>query len=255
MDRTPYQLPFTANRIPLWMCPVCRVGHLTLPEDALLEKESAASANEPRDEDWEPTYVRGVFACMFKCSNPKCGDWVTCVGRSRVEVVEYEGEDGWDQAMENLFYPEFFSPPLVLIDIPKGCPESVRTHLKESFALFFADSGAALNCVRSSVEALLTDIGVGRKTKTKKNTFRTLSLHERIGRIPAQYRALSDMFLAIKWLGNAGSHGGDTPNSEDVRNAYELIEHVLSEVYDLRSKKLGAITKKINKKKGPEKKA
>lgn len=32
---------------------------------------------------------------------------------------------------------------------------------------------------------------------------------------------------------------------------YDLVEHVLSEIYDSKTKKLQAITKKVNKKKGP----
>ncbi len=38
---------------------------------------------------------------------------------------------------------------------------------------------------------------------------------------------------------------------DDVMDAYELTEHVLQEIYEPRIKKLKAIAKKVNKKKGP----
>ena len=40
---------------------------------------------------------------------------------------------------------------------------------------------------------------------------------------------------------------------DDVMDAYELTEHILEEIYETKSKKLKAIAKKVNKKKGPSK--
>jgi len=61
------------------------------------------------------------------------------------------------------------------------------------------------------------------------------------------------MILAIKWLGNAGSHGHAEVTMDDVMDAYELTEHILEEIYEPKLKKLKAIAKKVNKKKGPVK--
>ncbi len=61
------------------------------------------------------------------------------------------------------------------------------------------------------------------------------------------------MLFAIKWLGNAGSHSLDEVSFDDVMDAYELISHVLDELYLSRKKKLSALAKKVNKRKGPKK--
>ncbi len=60
-----------------------------------------------------------------------------------------------------------------------------------------------------------------------------------------------DMLLAIKWLGNAGSHGHGKITIDDVMDSYELTEHILAEIFEPKIKKLKAIAKKINRKKGP----
>jgi hypothetical protein len=71
--------------------------------------------------------------------------------------------------------------------------------------------------------------------------------------LPAKYAQFKDMILAIKWLGNAGSHGHSEVTIDDAIDAYELTEHILKEIYEPKAKKLKALAKKVNKKKGPSK--
>ena len=61
--------------------------------------------------------------------------------------------------------------------------------------------------------------------------------------------------MAVKWLGNAGSHSGTTVSAEDVLDAYELMEKLLAEVFNEESKKLKALAKKIIENKGPSSKS
>jgi len=58
--------------------------------------------------------------------------------------------------------------------------------------------------------------------------------------------------LAIKWLGNAGSHAEGAVTLDDVMDAYDLIDHVLQELYTQKARKAKALAKLINKKKGPK---
>ena len=251
MDRTPYQLPFTVERMPAWTCPLCRLGHLTLDKNSLISKETAASLREHDHDAWEPDWIRSVFSCVFQCSNVHCKEPMSCCGVGRVDHFEYEDpEFGLSESTEDLFTPHYFHPPLVLMDIPQKCPEKVSEYLQESFALFFADAGAALNCARTAVEALMTALGIKRFTIVK-NKQRSINLHQRIQLLPPKYQEQKDLLLAVKWLGNAGSHDGDKATAADVRVAYDLLEHVLSEIYEGKGKKLKAMAKKVNKKKGP----
>lgn len=251
MDRTPFQLPFTEKQVPKWPCPKCRVGHFALSPKTLVQKETPESLKEHGHEAWEPCWIRSVFSCIFECTNADCKKLLACCGEGRVDFFEYEDEEfGWSQYSEELFTPRYFNPPLVLMDIPAGCPESVIEHLTKSFALYFADPGAALNCARTAVEALLTNLGVKRFVVSNGKR-RPVNLHQRIQLLPQKHNDLKEMLLAVKWLGNAGSHDGGEPAIGDVRTTYDLLEHALSEIYEKKGKKLKALAKKVNKKKGP----
>lgn len=252
MDRASYQLPFGRNQLPSWRCPVCSAGNLTLDPKHLQARETAQSKRDRKHPDSEPDWIRYVFSCTFYCSNPGCQEPVVCSGTGAVQYVEVEDEEfGWGQSPEDRFTPKFFIPALVLMDIPGECRASVAVHLEESFALFFSNPGAALNAARAAVEALLTDLGVKRFSVAKGKKRHPISLHHRILSLPAKYQHLADLMLAAKWLGNAGSHDSTPPAQADVRVMYDLVEHVLSEIYEEKSKKLIAIAKKVNKKKGP----
>jgi hypothetical protein len=62
---------------------------------------------------------------------------------------------------------------------------------------------------------------------------------------------LVELLTAIKWLGNAGSHAGSSVSADDVLVAYNLIEHVLADIYNNPKSDLVAVAKKVNKRKGP----
>lgn len=98
----------------------------------------------------------------------------------------------------------------------------------------------------------MTELGVKRfVVKNGKRQF--LNLHSRIGLLPAKHSDLRDLLFAIKWLGNAGSHADSVVTLDDVMDAYELVDHVLQELYAQRAKKAKALAKLVNKKKGPKK--
>lgn len=250
MDRTPYHLPFTPDRVPYWRCPSCGSGQLTLDRKKLLIEETTQSGSARSSEDWEPDWIRYVFACIFKCSNLQCQSPVACTGTGQVSVLEVDDEEfGLTQTVEDVLSPSYFEPPLVLMDIPERCSFDVRGHLYEAFALYFSDPGAAMNCCRAAVEALLTDLGV-KRFATNSGQRRSITLHQRIMQLPKKYKEAGDLLLAVKWLGNAGSHAGSSPGAGDLRVTFDLLEHALSEVYEGKGKKLKAIAKKVNKKKG-----
>jgi hypothetical protein len=251
MDRTSFHLPFTEQQVPKWPCPTCANGYLALMPKTLVRKETPESLREHSHAAWEPDWIRYVFSCVFECTNADCKEVVACCGDGAVDFFEYEDEEhGWVQSSDERFTPKYFNPPLVLMDIPKTCPPGAEVHLRDSFALFFADPGAALNCMRTAVESLLTNLGI-RRFVIVKGKRRPVNLHQRIQLLPAKYQDVKEMLLAVKWLGNAGSHDGEEANAGDVRITYDLLEHALSEIYEAKGKKLKAVAKKVNKKKGP----
>jgi Domain of unknown function (DUF4145) len=252
MDRRLLKLPFGLENAPDWLCPTCGRGTLRIEKDSFVQRELRRSreiffyTNDYED-------IKYVYSCLLICSNGKCDEVVTSIGIGSVDCDIVEDEYGeQNQVYSNFFLPKFFEPHLKLIHIPQDCPDSVSTPLNESFKLFFSSPSAASNNVRIAIEELLTELKVKRFNVSKGRRL-FINLHQRIELLPAKYAQFKDMILAIKWLGNAGSHGHSEVTIDDAMDAYELTEHILKEIYEPKAKKLKALAKKVNKKKGPSK--
>lgn len=223
---------------------------MTLDPVNLIYKETAESAKEHSHDAWEPDWIRYVYSAVFQCSSSSCKELISSCGSGTVTLVEYEDEQfGWAQTTEENFAPKYFNPPLVLMNLPDKCPEDASAHLHEAFSLYFADPGAAMNCARTAVEAVVTALGV-KRFATANGKRKPINLHQRILLLPPRYQEIVELLLAVKWLGNAGSHDGERPEAGDLRVTFDLLEHVLSEIYEGKGKKLKALAKKVNKKKG-----
>lgn len=255
MDRKKLTSSFLLEKKIPWECPTCKIGVLEIVESSLHKLITPKSnAICSRLEEWVPEEIEYIYSCLFQCAS--CKEVISSGGIGYVDVVGYENyEDGsYDPIYDDYFKPKFFEPHLNLISIPNNCPSAVQEPLKESFKLFFSSLGASANNIRVAIEAFLTDLNVPTEKERKDGSLTFMSLHERIENIPQTYIEYKEMLLAIKWIGNAGSHNSDVkPEVEDVIDAYELIEHVLEDVYASRRKRLSEIAARINKDKGPRK--
>lgn len=253
MDRKLFKLPFSTGNTPDWPCPTCGKGILRIKKDTFLKHELSGSRKARSHDAWEPEWIEYVYICLLICSNDKCKEVVANSGTGSVDwdvVTDENGEP--DQVYSDFFLPKHFESHLKMIKIPSSCPDSVSMPLNESFKLFFSSPSAAANNVRVAIEELLTELKIKRFT-TSNGKRRFINLHQRISLLPSKYADFKDMILAIKWLGNAGSHGHEEVTIDDVMDAYELTEHILEGIYEPKLKKLREIAKKVNKKKGPAK--
>lgn len=253
MDRRTLKFPFTLENAPDWICPSCGKAPLRIRKDSFAKEERRHSRDHSH-EAWEPEWIEYVYACLLVCSDDQCKEVVASGGTGSVDWSVFEDEHGVpDQVYEDHFRPKFFQPHLKLFPFPKDCPESVTKPLEDSFSLFFSAPHAASNNVRIAIESLLTELKI-RRFNLVGGKRRFVSLHQRIALLPPKYAHLKDLILAIKWLGNAGSHdGGAEVTLDDVMDSYELTEHILQEVYAPKLAKLHKLAKKVNKKKGPAK--
>ncbi|HHR5700588.1 TPA: DUF4145 domain-containing protein [Klebsiella michiganensis] len=255
MDRKKLTSSFSLEEKIPWECPTCKTGVLGIVESSLHKRITPESdAICARYEQWIPEEIEYRYSCLFQCAS--CKEIISSSGIGHVDVIGYEtfDEGSYDAIYGDCFKPKFFEPHLSLISMPDNCPISIREPLNESFKLFFSSLGAAANNIRVAIEAFLTELKVPTEKKKKDGGSTFMSLHERIDKIPLTHTEYKEMLKAIKWIGNAGSHNSDVkPDVEDVIDAYELIEHVLEEVYASRRKRLSAIAARINKNKGPGK--
>jgi hypothetical protein len=165
--------------------------------------------------------------------------------------IDYNENGQPNQNLVDFYRPKYFHPHLKLFSIPEGVPSDVVKEINKSFELFFCNPPSASNHIRIALENLLTYMKVKRyDTRNGKKIF--LNLHKRINLIPLKHQSLKDCCLAIKWLGNAGSHSDKKITSDDVMDAYEIMDEVLRELFEKRQKHIKKLVKTINKKKGPK---
>lgn len=254
MNRKIYKLPFTSDGPVRWMCPTCNNSVLKIKKGTFQSVETKLSKEAHGHDAWDPEWIEYVFSCILVCANPACGDVVACSGSGSVDFeVEYDDRGYPHQAFADYYVPKQFSPHLKMFLCPSGTPENVSKEIAISFSLFFSDASSSANHIRIALEELLTHLKIKRsELKGKRRTF--LTLHRRIELLPAKYKHLQDLFLAIKWLGNAGSHGEKKVSMDDVLDAYEIMVEILDELFAKKAKAVKRLAKKINKSKGPKRK-
>ncbi|HDI6093780.1 TPA: DUF4145 domain-containing protein, partial [Escherichia coli] len=62
-----------------------------------------------------------------------------------------------------------------------------------------------------------------------------------------------DLLMAIKFLGNAGSHSYEKVTTDDLDNSYEIMNFILSDLYSDNRKKVSELANNLDKKFNPEK--
>ncbi len=251
MDRKSYKLPFRKTGITKFQCPSCGKGLLKIKKDTFHYSETKGSSSCHSHEAWEPEWIEYVYSCLLECSNTNCKDTVASSGTGSVTQYMYHDHEGVpDVGYDDYFQPEFFSPHLKIFHSPKGIPEEVENEINKSFSLLFSDPSSAANHIRVALEHLLTHLKIKRYFNNNgRRSF--LSLHKRIALLPNKYDHIKDLFFAVKWLGNAGSHSNHKVTLDDVLDSYELMDEMLVEIFYNRRAKAKALAKKINKKKGP----
>ena len=230
---------FTENNCPNWVCPSCHSTSLTIQEGTFhyaALPESVARWQEPEGE-YEDILL--VFSCLLKCERTRCGTVVAVSGSGGVH--QNHGEDG-DEPHYELFHARHFTPALPAFTVPPNCPQNVAQPVVQSFGLFLNAPGSAANAIRIALEELMTALGVPPMR----------SLHSRIGALPEKYSEHKAALMAIKWLGNAGSHELDSVSVFDIDQAYRIIEFVLSKIYTGSTKSIEQLAADLDKRFSPE---
>jgi Domain of unknown function (DUF4145) len=235
MNRQHFSPPFSPQSMPAWRCPHCVDGALAPVEDSLNFSATAASQEARDDPDWGPEWDVDRFFMKMKCV--KCNDPVLCVGTTQ-SIKEHDDEYGW--VFSGALVPTYFEPYVPVILIPSKCPDSVSTEVLNASSLIWCSPSSSGNKIRAAVERLMDVQGVANSSV----------LHNRIQAFASTNQDVSDKLLAIKWIGNTGSHSDDL-ELEDVLNAFELLEYCLEELYEGRSVRLKALAASINAHKGP----
>ncbi len=237
--------------LPAWPCPRCAVGTLKTLADTFHTLETGPSKRAHEDVDWGRDWTEERFAGIMKCQNAECGDLV-CVAGDALTVESFDYEYGPEYF--TYFVPTSVHPPPPIFPIASECPSAVSAHIKTAFQLFWVDVGSAANRLRSAVEAILTErkIPKTRLLPKRKKKIR-LSTHERIEIFKLKNPDAAVNLLAIKWIGNSGSHEfGDSYrlDRDILLDGIEILEFALEQIYVRNDKRIRKLASEINTRKG-----
>lgn len=238
-------------------CPSCKNGRLAVSNKSIVRNETSSSNAARKHFDWEPDWIEERFVATMICSGPTCSDVVSVCGKTTMDFAYSYGKNGETVTdLECFFWPTIFDPAPPLFQIPDECPKEVKEELQKAFALFWSDRGSGANRLRVAVEELMNALKIQRKAKIKKGEnkgkFRDLSLHERIEIVEEKHNDAATQLMAIKWLGNAGSHAiMDKLTHAELLDAFEHFDFALDLIYVNQRAVLMKRAKRIIKKKGP----
>lgn len=247
VNRELYAQKITKGGAPNWPCPRCGGGHLRLINDSLSSCMAGDTYEESSEMHFEPEMAILRFVAILKCDNDRCRESSVVAGTGYVEDWSYEVQD-----YREFFVPDYICPSPRLITIPSSSPASVTKELEQAFTASWGDYSSAGNRIRAAVERLMDDLNIP-KTTIAKGKRKPLTLHSRIDKAQKKVPRLHESLLAIKWLGNAGSHS-TALTQKDVFDALDIFEIVLDELYSQHSSTIEALVKRVNRRKGPARK-
>jgi hypothetical protein len=232
------------SELPNLLCPVCQSASLELVPERFESLESQASKD---DEIWEPSWVHGYFHGTLGCPKTSCGNRYSVAGRWNVDHKGdgpiIEGEEG--------DYVEYYSvnyilPAFPLMGYPDGVPDEVREAIAGASQVLLADASAAANRIRSAIEVLLDSRGVRKFPQGSRS--RRLDTHGRIEEFKKKNLDAANHLMAMKWIGNIGSHEKEVLPLPTVLDGMEHFARALEIIYDPSEKNLERRAALINKK-------
>lgn len=245
MNRDLWKQQLTEHVCPAWTCPTCGKGTVVLIPKSLTRKEPVLSKKARSHEEWGPDWTSYVFTAWAQCSYSSCNEEFLISGTGSIES-EYN-EDG-EEDFQSYFYPTLILPTPDIIKIPEKCPDGIAKELRSSFRLYSLHGAACAGRIRVALEGLMDFLGVPKKKRNKIGKFDDLNLHKRIDAFAKIDLTHGSQLMALKWLGNAGSHSDEEVSSIDLLDAFEILEDALSELIDGRSARVAALAKKLTKK-------
>jgi Domain of unknown function (DUF4145) len=231
------------RRIDGWPCPHCGNGILKAYKNKIHREETKPSKSIQEESGGQYPYSEYYFSGLLKCVN--CSEHISVIGNADDYAHAEEGEQSW------YFYPKLFYPPLLFFSLSSKFPKKISNEIKNSFLLFWADCASSANRVRTVVELIMNAQKIKKSFISKKGKRRYYSLHERIEffqNLNPKKKEIGQYFMAIKWIGNEGSHPLNELKQDDIIEAFEMLEAALIELYP--SKHLVKLAKAITKRKG-----
>jgi hypothetical protein len=189
-------------------------------------------------------------ACGFLiCNNYRCKERVIFHAKTFAEThIEYDDENLGFIAYHTELQFDYYNPSPFLFDLPKKFPASFKDQIQKVFNAYWTDGNSFLNNMRILLEMIMDHKRVKKHGLDKNGKKIQISLHNRIKDHWKTDQRIKEMAIALKWLGNDGSHG-ETLKSETMNISLDLLEYIINKLYkDDAEEKLLSKARKINKK-------
>jgi hypothetical protein len=254
MNRSLWTQSLTDQISPAWPCPQCSKGILALIPKSLISKETVESKQMHGHEGWDPEWITYVFTAWLRCSYPGCGQEVALAGEGTVNCGQTLDEEGCPVPEDiTRFKPLFCWPMPDVFELPAKSPAEVTAELRAAFRLFWSDQSASAGRVRVSLERLMDHYHVLKRRKGTNGKYHALRLHDRIETFSKTQSAEGEKLMALKWLGNTGSHQGDV-SRDDLLNGFEILEFLLAELFEQRAVRVAELARELTKRHAPRRK-
>lgn len=137
---------------------------------------------------------------------------------------------------------------MLMMPVPKSAPDEVREGVMRASRVLFADAGLAATALRATVERFLTAEGIAAIRST--GQFR--NAHERIQEwrdADTSRPPVADLFFAVKWLGNVGTHEDSDLTTMEVLDGARVFDEAIHRLFT--GPDIEARAQTINAAKGP----
>lgn len=258
MEKKLWYAAFSRDENRGFLCPQCRTK-LELDKTTLKVEATTYSQLERKSDEWDPEWSVERFIVFLRCPEKTCGEIVAVSGHISVEPAY---QDNGDWQYEGMLAPKSMYPAPHIISLPKNIPGPVLKELELAFQLFWSDYNACATKIRTSLERLMDHFKVVKmylykdaKKPTKPGKYRPFDLSIRIDKfISASGDALhKDHLHALRVVGNVGTHKSSLSRTE-ILDAFEVYEHLLSELVGKKSAQIAKIAKKLRDNTGKRKK-
>lgn len=167
------------------------------------------------------------------------------MGNYAVDLADQQTDQDFGGVRYSKYYTvKQVSPPPRLMRLPSTTPASVQDGVARAAAVLFADPGLAATALRLVVEQFLTSEGV---PATRPNGGFVSADHRiKAWRDGSEDRSrVADLLLAVKWIGNAGTHSLSKLTVEEVLNGVEFLDEAFHALFvgpdvDARAKAVNA---------------
>lgn len=212
-------------------CPTCEVGNLQLSAGVQVFWASYVMTAP----DYPPLAEvehGGTFAAPLRCDDGECLEGAIVAGRA---YVDEQWERPTEDRYQTFLQVHFVEPALRLFHVPPATPEPVVKAIESASVVMWASPSSAANRLRYAVEEILDEQGVPKSG----------TAHSRIEKYGKTNKPMADALMAVKWIGNEGSHQ-DVLSTSDVLGDAEILEHVVVALYGAGNAAIQAKIKAVN---------